>query len=417
MARKTKPLSDVGIRRAKVPDGKRDLTLYDGDGLTVRVLPSGSKTFYLEYKHPHTRKNRRMKLGRFGDLSLSQARKMASEARALLSHGIDPAEHYKAMAEAKAAERRAANPTLRELAERWHREKSPSWATGHARDIWQRLEKHLLPYIGNVPVKELTLQHFLSVLKRIEEKGRIDTLKRIRQYADGIMRYAVTFGLAPHNPLSDLDNRIFRKADPKNYPHVTDPAELRGILLAIDEYRGDKAIHAALQMLPHVALRPGELARLEWEQIDFDRRLIDIPAHIMKKKRPHLVPMSDWVYEHLQGLYALWGDTSPYVFPSPRTLTRPISEQSLNAAMSRIGFKGIQCAHGFRHTASTLLNEMGFNGDWVEMMLAHLDKNSIRGTYNKAQYIEERARMMQHWSRWLVNLKESHKVIPLFKAG
>ncbi|WP_294946904.1 integrase arm-type DNA-binding domain-containing protein [Sulfurivirga sp.] len=419
MPKQTVPLTDARIRKAKPKE--KAYTLYDGDGLELHIRPSGSKRWRFRYYRPDDGRRTMMSLGAYPDVSLQQAREMAAEQRGLLAQGIDPVQHRDSeMARLRAekeTQRRETNPTFSELFERWYREREKQWKPAHARDIWQRMEKHILPYLGAVPVRELTIQQFLEVLKRIEATGRVETMKRVLQYCNGVMRYGVTFGLCPANPLNDLDRSVFRKAEKGNYPHTTDPAILRQILRAIDEYAGDMAVRSALQLQPHVFLRPRELAHMRWEEVNFEAGQIEIPAERMKKKRDHVVPMSQWVRARLEELYGIYGEVSPYVFPSPRSMHRPISEQSLNAGLNRMGFKGIQSAHGFRHTASTLLNERGYNSEWVEMQLAHVDRNTVRGTYNKAQHLAGRRQMMEDWSQWLLSLKESAKVVPIFRQA
>nr|WP_243750675.1 site-specific integrase [Thiomicrorhabdus marina] len=218
------------------------------------------------------------------------------------------------------------------------------------------------------------------------------------------------------DPVRDLPTDIFLKQEKDNYSHITDRAQLYQLLNALDSYIGDISIATALKLAPHVLLRPNELAGLRWDEIDLDKDQISISAERMKMKRPHIVPLSKQAKALIESMQ-VFQEQSAFVFPSPRTTARPINGQSLNAGLHRIGFKGKQTAHGFRHTASTLLNELGFNSDHIEKQLAHEQANQIRGVYNKAEYLPARSKMMQAWSNHLDSLKNGSDVIPINRNG
>ena len=308
--------------------------------------------------------------------------------------------------------------TFEELFREWHQhnsqsERNPSgWSYAYALDTRQRVEKWLLPALGDRPLEEITPREIISVLKEVEAGGALETLKRLRQYAGRIYKYGIGLGYCEWNPAADLPSDIFAKQQKTNYAHLTKPGELQQLFRAIDTYCGDISTKVALAMAPYVFLRPKELAALEWSEVDLNKGVIEIKADRMKKKRTHIVPISKQVNEWLLE-QANYSGVSKFVFRSPRTEKRPISEQSLNAALHRIGFKGLQTVHGFRHTASTILNELGFNRDWIEKQLAHEETNQVRGTYNKAEYLKERASMMQAYADHLDGIKSGADVVPL----
>lgn len=389
----------------------------DGGGLYVEVRKTGAKIFRYRYRHPQTKKEQLFTIGEYPSIGLAQARGLRDEAKELLAKGIDPNEHkaqQKELAAAKKAEQKEIESRLKfiDLFKEWHAHNSETWSYAHAKDIYERIENHLLPSIGNKPVDDIKPKDIIHTLKLLEIAGTLETLKRVKQYASRIFRYGVGMGLCERDPTRDLPNDIFKKQEKGNYPHLTKRADLNQLFNAIENYVGDFSTQIALQLAPHVFLRPNELACLQWCEIDLENELITIPAERMKMKRPHVVPLSKQAIELIKQIEPLSSD-GVYVFPSARTNSRPMSEQSLNAGLHRIGFKGKQTAHGFRHTASTLLNELGFNSDHIEKQLAHEQANKIRGTYNKAEYLAERKKMMQCWSDQIDSIKTGGQVIPL----
>lgn len=251
----------------------------------------------------------------------------------------------------------------------------------------------------------------IRVLKIIEQAGILETMRRVKQYANRIFKFGIGFGYCETNPVANLPDDIFQKVDKGNYAHTTDTKVLTQILKAIDSYQGDISTVKALQLQPYVFLRSKELAGIRWAEIDLEAGVIEIPADRMKKKRAHLVPITKQVLNIIEFMRPLSGDCD-YLFPSPRTKARPIGEQTLNPALHRLGFKDIQTFHGFRHTASTMLNEMGFMGDVIEKQLAH-EQSGVRAVYNKAQYLPQRKEMMQAWANYLDGLKSGGDVIPI----
>ncbi|MDG6777675.1 tyrosine-type recombinase/integrase [Thiomicrorhabdus sp. zzn3] len=388
----------------------------DSEGLQIEVRTTGRK--YWRFKYRFNGKQTLLALGEYPAVGLRQARDLRDQAKALLAQGIDPNQHKKEQKQAnKAAEVdriiEESRLNFTQLFEQWHSHNSESWSYAHSKDIHERIEKHLLPTLGNLSADDIKPKDLIRTLKRLEEAGTLETLKRVKQYASRIFRYGVGMGLCDRDPTRDLPNDIFKKQEKGNYPHLTGRADLHQLLNAIDSYVGDYSTQIALKLAPHLFLRPNELAGLRWDEVDLKHSLITITAQRMKMKRPHLVPLSKQSLEMIKQMRNF--STGDFVFPSPRTQSRPINEQSLNAGLHRIGFKGRQTAHGFRHTASTLLNEMGFNSDHIEKQLAHEQVNKIRGTYNKAEYLPERVKMMQVWSDHLDAIKSGGDVVSIYK--
>lgn len=412
-------LTDTGIKKLKPKDKSFKVT--DANGLYLDVSKVGSKVFRFRYRHPQTKKEQVFTIGEYPAITLKQAREMRDKARELLAVGVDPNEDKKQKSidlldkanQIKAQDNRM---TFGELFNQWYALNEKSWSYVYALKITQRAEKHLLPIIGQMAIEDIKPMDVISVLKLAESGGRVDLTTRIRQYITRSFRYGVGFGYCEHNPASELPNDIFEKTDKKNHPHTRDPKVLSQILKAIDCYVGDIITRKALELAPYVFLRFRELAGIRWDEIDLENGWIEMPAERMKKKRPHVVPISSKVLEIIEYMQPLSGNCD-YLFPSPRTMIRHIGEQTLNPALHRLGFKDIQTFHGFRHTASTMLNEMGFMGDVIEKQLAHKEANKVRGAYNKAQYLPQRKAMMQSWSDYLDGLKKGAAIIPLHRKS
>lgn len=408
-------LTDIKLKNLKPKSKAYKET--DSHGLYVEVRKVGTKFFRFRYRHPQTKKEQILTIGEYPAIGLRLARDLRNDAKELLAIGIDPNEHKKTVQAVKleqATEEQDQTDlmTFSQLFELWHRHNSESWTYAHARDIRERIEKHLLPGLGDLPLAEIKPMDVIKVLKLIEQGGRVETTRRIKQYTSRIFKFGIGFGHCECNPASELPDDIFQKAVKKNYAHTTDPKVLTQILKAIESYAGDISTKKALELAPYIFLRSKEIAGIRWDEIDLDNRIIEIPAERMKKKRPHIVPISSTVLEIIEYMRPISGGCE-YLFPSPRSQSRPLGEQTLNPALHRLGFKDIQTFHGFRHTASTMLNEMGFMGDLIEKQLAHEEANKVRGAYNKAQYITQRKEMMQAWADYLNGLKEGGNVIPI----
>ncbi len=412
-------LTDTKIK--KIKPSKKITKITDSLGLYLEVRTTGTKIFRFRYQHPQTKKRQTYTIGEYPAIGLKQARDLRDKAKELLAVGIDPNEHKKTVQanqieQVREEQRQANRMTFAQLFELWHSHNSESWAYTHSHGIRKRVEKHVIPCLGAMPMDEVKPMDVIKILKQVEDGGRVETTRRIKQYISRIFKFGIGLGHCERNPASELPDDIFQKAIKKNYAHTTDPKVLTQVLRAIEGYAGDVSTQKALELAPYVFLRSKELAGIRWEEIDLEKGIIEISAERMKKKRAHIVPITSKVLEIIEHMRPLSSECE-YLFPSPRSQSRPLGEQTLNPALHRLGFKGIQTLHGFRHSASTMLNEMGFMGDLIEKQLAHEESNKVRGTYNKAQYLPQRKEMMQAWTNYLDGLKSGADIVPFRKVA
>ncbi|MHB8810988.1 MAG: tyrosine-type recombinase/integrase, partial [Desulfobulbaceae bacterium] len=374
--------------------------------------PTGGKLWNLKYRFEG--KENRIALGAYPAVSLAEARHKRDQAKELLAKGICPNDTKKAQMASHAQEQ----DTFEVIAREWHAKFAPSWAASHADKILRRFELYTFPWIGAKPIKSISAPELLSVLWRIEAKGTIDTAHRVKQNCGQVFRYAVATGRAERDPSGDLRGAL----PPANGNHMatmTDPREITGLLRAIRDYRGSIVTRCALRLAPLVFVRPGELRQAEWREINFETAEWRMPAEKMKAGVLHIVPLSRQAIAVLHEIYPLTGH-GRYVFPSPRTNERPMSNNAVLAALRRMGYaKEEMSGHGFRSMASTLLNEQGWNRDAIERQLAHAERNSVRASYNYAEYLPERRKMMQAWADYLDHLEadEKCKVLPFQAAS
>lgn len=391
-------LSDTAIRHAK-PKGK-PYKLSDGRGLYLLVKPAG-KYFRFDYRFQGKRKT--LALGVYPDVSLAQARDRLNETRRLIADGIDPGEQRKA---AKAMETCLATNNFETVARDWFEKKHDEWVESHAVTVITRLENNVFPLIGCRPVNEITAPELLGVLRIMEARGAKELARRVKQVCGQVFRFAIACGLAERDPSADLRGAL---ASPKKKPMatITDPRQVGALLRAISGYQGHIATRCALRFAPLVFVRPGELRHAEWTEFDIDLAEWKIPAEKMKMKRPHIVPLSRQAVAVLRDIAPVTG-RGRYVFPSLRTGDRPMSENTVLAALRRLGYsKEEMTGHGFRAMASTLLYEKGWSSDVIERQLAHIEKNSVKAAYNYAQHLPERREMMQVWADYLDALEAS----------
>jgi integrase len=407
MPRRIVPLTDIKVRTAK--PSKKPQKLFDGGGLFLLVAPAGGKLWRLKYRFGGIEKL--LSIGTYPQTSLAEARQKRDDARVLLEKGIDPGGTKKAQ---KAAETQETE-TFEVIAREWHTKFSSSWAQSHGSKIIRRLELYVFPWLGNRPIRSITAPELLTVLRRIESKGTLETAHRTQQNCGQVFRYAVATGRAERDPSADLRGAIPPAAS-KHFASITDPKEIGGLLRSIDSYRGSIVTRCALQLAPLVFVRPGELRHAEWSEMDLDAAEWRIPAEKMKSGVLHIVPLSRQAIEVFQEIHPLTGH-GRYVFPSPRTDKRPMSSNAVLSALRRMGYaKDEMSGHGFRSMASTLLNEQGWNRDAIERQLAHAERNSVRAAYNYAEFLPERKRMMQAWADYLDAIKSVSKIIPMRSA-
>jgi len=386
-------LTDAKVKNLKPKD--KVYRLLDYQGLYIEVAVSGSKNWV--HRYTLNKRPTMTTIGHYPIMSLAEARQAKDKNKALMKQGIDPQQYKKDQINADA--------TFKKMFFEWHQFKKDDWSADYADDVAQRAGKYLLPYIGNAPVNTLDAQTMLKLFKEIERKGVIDTLQKIRSIASRVFRYCVGLNVIKFDPTRDLSTDIFKRKKSTHYATITNPIEIGGLLRAIENYKWGYAVGTALQLAPHVFLRPSELAGLTWDEVNFTNRQIRINASRMKMKREHVVPMSDQVLSILKDLYLI-DVGSKYLFPSPRSTSRHITPDSIRAGLRSLGFTNDEITtHGFRHMASTQLNELGFNGDVIERQLAHCESNKVRAAYNHAELLQDRTVMMQKWSDYLDRLK------------
>ncbi len=366
-------------------------------GMYLLVQPSGARLFRMDYRRPGTGKRNTLALGVFPDVSLRKARERRDEARALLADGIDPGAQRKAAKDAGA-------DTFEAIAREWHGKRKPKWTESYATHLMRRLEVNVFPWIGSSPIAKLTAPNLLTMLRRIESRGLIETAHRVHQTCAEVFRYAIATGRATADPTPSLRGAI-PPAAKVHFASIKEPDRVADLLRDIDGYAGHYVTRAALQLAPLVFVRPGELRHAEWAEIDMDKAEWRIPAEKMKMRAPHIVPLSTQAVAILRDLHPLTG-RGGYVLPSLRTHERPMSENTVNAALRRLGYDGrTMVGHGFRSMASTLLNEQGWHRDAIERQLAHAERDQVRAAYNYAEHLPERRKMMQAWADYLDGLR------------
>lgn len=408
MAKGVEPLSPSAVANAKAQT--TPYKLRDGRGLYLLVQPNGAKWWRFDYTRPGTKLRNTLSIGTFPDVKLKQARTRRDEVRALVADGIDPGAK-------RQAERIAGPDTFEAVAREWlEQTKADRVATTNAM-IRSRMEADLFPYMGARQINDIRAPELLAVLRRVEARGALIVAKRLRQIAGQVFRYAVATGRAERDPSGDLRGALKSAGGERHHAALTTAAEVGELLRAIAGYSGSPVTRAALLLSPLVFQRPGELRAMEWAEVDLDAAEWRIPAHKMKMRVAHIVPLSSQAVTILRDLQPLAG-RSIYVFPGARSNKRPMSNNTVNAALRRVGYTGEQMtAHGFRATARTLLAELGWMPDAIERQLAHKASGPLGAAYDRAQFLVERKRMMQAWADYLDGLRAGANVIPLRKAG
>jgi integrase len=392
-------LSDTKIRTAK-PKPK-PFKLYDADGLYLIVQPNGSRWWRQRYHWAE--REQTLSLGTYPDIALTDARARSAALRRQVANGINPSTERQ---EQKVARRTAATRTYQAIAiEEWLPKMALArkWTPEHTERVRRRFEVHFLPWLGKKDISEVTDDDVLGCLRRMEDRNLNDTAHRGLSENDALFRYAKQRKYVKHNIVADLRGPdTLPRVKVKHHAAITDPAQLGPLLRAIDAYHGGFVVRCALRFLPLVFVRPGELQWAPWSEFDLEGAEWRIPAERMKMAEYHIVPLSRQAVAILRELYPVTGPDG-FVFPQVRNASRPISENTLNVAIRACGYtKEQQTAHGFRSTASTLLNEQGaWTPDAIERQLAHGERNKIRGAYNAAQHLPERRRMMQAWADYL----------------
>jgi len=399
-------LTDLEVKKAKATDKPQKLA--DGGGMYLLVQPNGAKYWRVKYRFAGVEKV--LALGVYPDVSLSDARERREAARKVLANGADPSAVKKAQ---KAAVVALAENSFEIVAHEWLSKFSKNWKESHTRTVRGRLENDVYPWLGTRPIGEINAPELLTVLRRIESRGALSTAHTVSAICGQVFRYAIATGRAQRDPSADLKGAL----QPYRIRHLaalTDPVKIGKLMRDIDGYSGTFIVRCAFKLAPLVFLRPIELSKAEWAEIDLDKAEWRIPADKMKMKALHIIPLPAQAVAILREIHPLTG-SGKYVFPSIRTSTQPMAGNTMLAAIRSLGYKPDEMtAHGFRHMASTLLNEQGFNADAIERQLAH-KASGVRATYNAAEYLPERRRMMQHWADYLGGLAAGANVIPLHK--
>jgi len=401
-------LTDTAVRNAK-PDLK-PAKLADEKGLFLLINPNGTK--YWRQKYRFDGKEKLLAHGVYPDVSLKDARAKRDAARKLLADGVDPGENRKVQKAAKAE--RAAN-SFEAVAREWYTKHSPGWAKSHADKIMGRLEKDVFPWIGGKVIDEITAPLLLTVLRRIESRGALDTAHRVQQNCGQVFRYAVATGRAERDPSADLRGAL-PPARHTNFASIVDPAQVGELLRAIDGFRGTFTVQSALRLAPLLFVRPGELRKALWTDIDLGRA--EWCYFVTKTKTAHVVPLSTQAVAILVDLHALTGHGAN-VFPG-RDPQKPMSEAAINAALRRMGYdtKTEITGHGFRAMARTILHEeLHQKPEVIEHQLAHKVPDALGTAYNRTKFLKERRAMMQLWADYLDKIKTGAEVIPITTAA
>lgn len=403
------PLTVAAIRNAK-PRAK-PYKLTDGAGLYLEVMPTGSR--YWRWRYRYDGKDTRLAFGVFPEVALAEARERRDNARRSLRDGIDPATKRK-------VERRkrllSAETTFEGIARQWLESQRKKMAPATHKKAVRTLELFAFPWLGARPMDEIDPPELLTVLKRIEARGAHETAHRLKARVGQIFRYAIAHGTAKRDPSADLRGALSPVVT-KSHAAITDPARVGELLRALDSYAGHFPTCCALRLSPLVFVRPGELRNAEWTEIDFEAAEWRVPAHKMKMREAHVVPLSSQAIAVLSELQPLTG-RGRYLFPSIRSAREPMSNNTINAALRRMGYDhDTMTGHGFRAMASTRLNEMGWNPDVIERQLAHAQRNKVRAAYNRAQYMAERRTMMQAWADYLDALRTSSNVTTIMRKA
>jgi integrase len=402
------PLSDTAIKNAKPKE--KPYKLADEKGLYLLVTVNGGKWWRFDYRLAGKRKT--LSMGVYPEISLKEARAKRDKAREQIAKGIDPGITRK-IEKAGSSEN-----TFSAIAKEFIEGNKNRWSSSHRAHVEQCFERDVYPWIGSRPLKDLSAVEVLTTLRRIVDRGALETAARTKQFIGQAIRYGIATGRAERDVTADL-----RGALPSpvrgHFAAITEPKPLSQLLRDIDAYKGNFAVRTALQLQPLIFARPANLAAAEWSEFDLDAAEWRIAADKMKMKDAHIVPLSRQAIALLRDIYPLTGNTK-YVFSSYQGKTggEPhINREAIGAALRRMGYRGQHTAHGFRTTASTLLHEQGFHSDMIERQLSHAERNRIKAAYNRAQHLPERRLMMQAWADYLDALKNGAEVIPFRKSG
>ena len=407
MSRSTTPLSDTEIKKSKIKD--KTYKLSDGQGLYLVVKDNGTKFFRYDYTFQNKRKS--MSFGTYPEISLKDARIKRDETRKLLLEDIDPIEY-------KNSNTPALTTTFRSIAENWLDKMQSEWKPITYQKSKVRLEQHAYPFIGNMNIQDITRLDILKVIDHMQQQDIFELTSRVLNNIERVYKYAVTYGLVAHNIIADLDKRsVLKRKDVVHVPAVTKEDDIKELMKDIysygEMYNADISTIYALRLSPFVFLRPFNLRHLEWSEINFKESYIEIDAEKMKMNQSFILPLSKQALEIIDKIKPYSFGQSKFVFPSPTSNLKPISENTLNHALMKLGYKNTMTSHGFRSMFSTTANrcktKYSFDPDVIEACLAHAEKNKVRAAYDRTdvmKYFEEKKRLVEWWANWLCDKEE-----------
>ena len=403
MARMTAPLTDTAIRKAKPSD--KAYKLSDGNNLYLVVRPNGTKFFRFDYTFEKKRKS--MSFGIYPEVSLKEARIKRDEAKQLIIKGLDPINK----------KREPSNTSnFLYISEKWLDKMSETWSPNNYKKVKSRLQRHVLPFLGNKNINSIEHSDILKIIASMQDKKLFEIAYRCLNELDRIYKFAVTYNYTPHNIIADIDKRsLLIKKEVEHMPAITDTKKIKNLMSDLKEYeimfKSDISTAYALQLAPYVFLRPYNLRLLTWNEVNLENKTISIEAKKMKMKQEFTLPLSNQAISVIHKIGRYSKDKSEHVFPSSTSNLKPLSENTLNHALARLGYKSEMTTHGFRSMFSTIahekISEHGFHSDIIEACLAHAEQNKVKAAYNrtnKMKYFEEKKALVQWWADWLDSL-------------
>ena len=384
-------LTDTACKQAKARD--KSYKSSDSGGLYLEIMPNGRKYWRLKYRFAN--KEKRLAIGVYPIISLKEAREKRDEAKKLLHDGVDPSQHKKDL---KHEQILKTDNSFKKIAHEWHYNQIESWTPHHAKTIMRRLEADIFPFIGDIPINEITAPQLLDVLRKIEKRGALDIAKRAKQTIGQIFRYAIAIGRAERDISVDLKGAL-KTAPQKNHNYFKEN-DLPDFLANLDKYDGELLTQLAIKLTLLTFVRTTEIRGAQWQEFDFTKNLWRIPAERMKMRVEHIVPLADQAIMILERIKNI-SHNSAFVFPNINNPNKMMSANTMIFALYRMGYHSKATIHGFRATASTILNENGFRSDVIERQLAHGERNKVRASYNHASYLSERTQMMQWWANFI----------------
>lgn len=380
------PLTNIEIKNAQPKD--KEYVMSDGGGLIMLIKPNGSKLWRFRYSRDG--RKQKLSLGSYPDTTIAIARAKAADARGKLAKGISPVDERREVIQAS----KVVN-SFEGVCIEWQTTRSITWSAGYAEDTKRLFERNVFPVLGKRPIAQIEPLELLELLRKIEARGANELATKVRRRCGEVFSYAIVTGRAKYNPSRDLATAMNRFQ--RGHYASLEENEVGGFLSALSATTGNLVVNAAVRLLMLTAVRTGELRKAEWTEIDLDSALWEIPAERMKARRPHLVPLSQQAIELLKIIHSINGRYK-LVFAGRNNVNNPMSDMAMNQLIKRCGYGEKLTGHGFRHMMSTILHERGYNSAWIELQLAHVDRNTIRGTYNRAQYLEGRREMLQWYA-------------------